>query len=70
MKILELTAFSSGICGVWVRTLQEAKLLTKKGHEVHVFSSSITRGTGEIELAEDTGYLVISEDEDTEEVWS
>ena len=44
LKILEITAFSAGICGVWTRVLAESSLLAKKGHEVHVFSSDIYRG--------------------------
>lgn len=46
LKILEITAFSSGICGVWTRVLAEASLLAKKGYEMHVFSSDIHRGEG------------------------
>lgn len=46
MKILEITAFSAGVCGVWTRVKQEALELSKKGHEVFVFSSNITRGCG------------------------
>lgn len=45
MKILELSPFSAGICGVWTRVLGEAERLAKN-HEVHVFSSNIERGTG------------------------
>jgi len=43
LKILEITAFSAGICGVWTRVLAESRLLSKK-HEVYVFSSNIFRG--------------------------
>ena len=43
LKILEVTAFSAGICGVWTRVLAEAKELAKK-NEVYVFSSDIFRG--------------------------
>lgn len=43
LKILEVTAFSAGICGVWTRVLAESLLLSRK-HEVHVFSSDIHRG--------------------------
>lgn len=50
LKILEITAFSAGICGVWARVLQEAKLLAKK-HDVRVFSSNIKRGTDKKEKA-------------------
>ncbi len=51
MKILEVTAFSAGICGVGTRALAEAKMLAKQGHEVHLFSSDIFRGTGENKTA-------------------
>jgi len=51
LKILEVTAFSAGICGVWTRVLAESKLLAKK-HEVYVFSSNISRGTDKIEIAD------------------
>ena len=44
LKILEITAFSAGICGVWTRVLAESKCLVKKGYEVHIFSSNIFRG--------------------------
>ncbi len=50
LKILEITAFSSGICGVWSRVLAEAKLLAKK-HDVYVFSSDICRGADNREKA-------------------
>lgn len=45
MKILEICPFSAGICGVWTRVKQESIELTKKGHEVCVFSSNIEKGT-------------------------
>ena len=51
MKILELTAFSSGFCGLWARVSKEAELLSEKGNEVYVFSSNIKRGSGKIEYA-------------------
>ena len=47
LKILIVTAFSSGVCGVWTRAFAEARLLAKKGHDVSVFSSNIFRGKGE-----------------------
>ena len=53
MKILEITAFSSGICGLWARVSKEAELLAKKGHEVYVFSSNIKRGSGKIEYTQE-----------------
>jgi glycosyltransferase involved in cell wall biosynthesis len=48
MKILELTNFSAGACGVWMRVKQESELLVKKGHIVKVFSSNFVKGTNEI----------------------
>ncbi|MFA5992271.1 MAG: glycosyltransferase family 4 protein [Candidatus Pacearchaeota archaeon] len=47
-KILELTNFSAGACGVWTRVFQESKELTKKGHKVIVFSSKATKGSNQI----------------------
>lgn len=44
LKILELSPFSAGICGVSTRALAESGLLAKKGHEVYLFSSDIFRG--------------------------
>jgi len=51
MKILEVTAFSAGICGVWTRVLAEAQMLSKRDNEVYVFSSDIFRGTDKIKTA-------------------
>ncbi len=48
MKILELTNFSAGICGVWQRVKQESLLLAKKGHEVKIFSSNAVKNSNEI----------------------
>lgn len=48
MKILELTNFSAGACGVWMRAKQEAELFAKNGHNVKVFSSNMVKGTDEI----------------------
>lgn len=48
MRILELTNFSAGACGVWMRAKQEAEMLSKKGHEVGVFSSNMVKGTKEV----------------------
>ena len=50
LKILEISPFSAGICGVWTRVKAEAELLSRK-HDVFVFSSNIIRGTGEKETA-------------------
>ncbi len=48
MKILELTNYSAGGCGVFARVKQEAQLLAKKGHEVAIFSSNLEKGTNRI----------------------
>ncbi len=44
MKILELTNYSAGICGVYSRVKQEALLLAQKGNEVKIFSSNRVKG--------------------------
>ncbi len=48
MRILELTTFSAGICGVWARVKEESIGLSKLGHEVAIFSSNFTKGSKEI----------------------
>jgi len=52
MKILELTNYSAGICGVWQRVKQESLLLSKD-HEVKIFSSNLTKGSDEIARSEE-----------------
>jgi len=52
MKILELTNYSAGICGVWQRVKQEAELLSKN-HEVRIFTSNLTKGCEEIASPQD-----------------
>jgi glycosyltransferase involved in cell wall biosynthesis len=44
MKILELTHFSEGACGVWVRAREEAIRLAEKGHEILILSSNAVKG--------------------------
>jgi glycosyltransferase involved in cell wall biosynthesis len=56
LKILEITAFSAGICGVWTRVREEAQLLAGRGHEVMVFSSNIFRG-GNLKFAKECEVL-------------
>ncbi|MFA5173817.1 MAG: glycosyltransferase family 4 protein [Candidatus Pacearchaeota archaeon] len=46
MKILEISPFSAGICGVWTRVFGEASRLAKK-HDVYIYSSDIYRGSNE-----------------------
>ncbi len=53
IRILELTHFSSGICGVWERVKQESLELSKK-HNVKIFSSNSIKGTDKIAKNEDS----------------
>jgi glycosyltransferase involved in cell wall biosynthesis len=53
MKILELTTYTAGICGVGARVLQEAQLLAQRGHTVRIFSTNFTKGSNEIAPSED-----------------
>jgi glycosyltransferase involved in cell wall biosynthesis len=48
MKILELTNYSAGICGVFQRAKQESVELSKRGHLVKIFSSNKTKGCEDI----------------------
>lgn len=48
MKILELTNYSSGICGVFSRVKQEAVLLGKN-HDVWIFTSDAIKGSDSVE---------------------
>lgn len=45
MRILELTDYSAGICGVWARAKEESIRFAKLGHDVKVFSSNFTKGS-------------------------
>jgi hypothetical protein len=54
MKILELTNYSAGICGVWQRVRQESLGFSKLVHEVRVFSSNATKGSEEISSQSDS----------------
>jgi glycosyltransferase involved in cell wall biosynthesis len=45
MKILELCPYSSSACGVWARVKQESIELSKRGHQVKIFSSNVEKGT-------------------------
>ena len=53
MRILELTNYTAGGCGVGARVKQEAVLLAQKGHEVRIFSSCLTKGSSDIAPRED-----------------
>ena len=54
MKILELTNYSAGVCGVWQRVKQESIELSKLGHNVEIFSSNLTKGSDEIASQNDS----------------
>jgi glycosyltransferase involved in cell wall biosynthesis len=54
MRILELTNYTAGGCGVGARVKQEAVLLAQKGHTVAIFSSCMTKGSSDIAPPEDT----------------
>ncbi|HLC31395.1 MAG TPA: glycosyltransferase family 4 protein [Candidatus Nanoarchaeia archaeon] len=53
MRILELTNYTAGGCGVGARVLAEAELLAERGHEVVIFSSNQVKGTREFCPLED-----------------
>ncbi len=53
MKILELTNYSAGVCGVWTRVLEEARILSKE-NEVMIFSSSFIKGSSLLAKKEET----------------
>lgn len=48
MKILELTNYSAGGCGVGARVKREAQLLAERGHDVTIFSSNLEKGTDKL----------------------
>ncbi len=45
MKILEVCTFSAGGCGVFARVKRESLLLSKKGHNVQIFTTNREKGT-------------------------
>lgn len=48
LKIAFICIYSHpSICGVWSRVYNLSEMLIKKGHEVHVFSTNIIKGTSE-----------------------
>ncbi|MFA6023174.1 MAG: glycosyltransferase family 4 protein [Candidatus Pacearchaeota archaeon] len=53
LKILELTNFSAGACGVWTRVLAESRELKKLGYNVMIFSSQATKGSDKVAPSED-----------------
>ena len=48
MRILELTNFSAGGCGVFARVKEESLRLSNLGHTVKIFSSNLEKGTWKI----------------------
>src|SRR3989344_4426789 len=50
MRILELTTYSAGGCGVFARVKEEAIRLAERGHEVVIFSSNFTKGSTDIAI--------------------
>jgi glycosyltransferase involved in cell wall biosynthesis len=55
LKILELTNYSSGICGVFQRVKQEAEELAKtRNYEVRIFSSNAIKGGPGLAPAKDS----------------
>lgn len=48
MRILELTNYSAGICGVFSRVKEESTRLSRAGHTVRIFTSNLTKGSNEI----------------------
>lgn len=44
LKILELTTYTSGVCGVGARVLYESELLAERGHQVCIFSTNHVKG--------------------------
>ena len=60
MKILELTNYTAGGCGVGMRVMKESQLLAQKGHTVKIFSTNRTKGSDKICSVHDkTGDVVI-----------
>ncbi|MEK6858828.1 MAG: glycosyltransferase family 4 protein [Nanoarchaeota archaeon] len=47
MRILELTTYSAGGCGVWARVYRESQFFAEQGHRVEVFSSDFIKGSSE-----------------------
>jgi len=52
-KILILSNYSAGICGVWQRAKVEAVELKKRGHDVYVFSSNATKASNQLASSEE-----------------
>ncbi len=48
MKILEITNYTAGGCGVGARVLRESKLFAERGHKIEIFSTNLEKGTNRI----------------------
>lgn len=48
MKILEITNYTKGGCGVGLRVLRESKLLAELGHNVTIYSTNLEKGSNKI----------------------
>lgn len=60
MRVLEVCMFSAGGCGVFARVNQEAQMLSKKGHEVRIYSTNFVKGSEETALEDDkVGEVII-----------
>ena len=47
-KILILSNYSAGVCGVWQRAKVEAAEFKKRGHDVYIFSSNAIKGNNNL----------------------
>ncbi|MEK6915189.1 MAG: glycosyltransferase family 4 protein [Nanoarchaeota archaeon] len=54
MKILEITNYTKGGCGVGMRVLKESQLLADRGHKVTIFSTNKVKGSEELCLFEES----------------
>ncbi|MSS74073.1 glycosyltransferase [Candidatus Pacearchaeota archaeon] len=48
MRILELTNYTAGSCGVSKRVIRESQMLAKEGNIVRIFSSNLVKGNSQI----------------------
>ncbi len=61
MRILELTNYTAGSCGVGKRVIRESQMLSKKGHIVRIFSSNLVKGKSQIcPKSEKIGEVIIN----------
>ena len=60
MRILELTTYTAGGCGVWHRVKQEAQALAEHGHDILICSSNHIKGLpGKAESVDHLGNVEI-----------